>query len=612
MKSIISILFFVLFGYSGFSQIKVEPNCWWVGMKNPGLQIMLHGDDIGGLKPQISYKGVKIKNVIQVENPNYLFIDLNIDARTLPGNFEISLLKDGEIQENVAYELKARRRESSERQSYSPADVIYLITPDRFANGDVGNDVVKGMNEMNIDRSNPNGRHGGDIQGVIDNLDYIKELGFTAVWLMPVLENDQKELSYHGYSITDFYKVDPRFGSNEQYVELSRLCKEKGLKLIIDVVLNHCGSEHWWMSDLPTKDWLNFQENKSFTNHRKTTLHDPHAAEKDSLQLVDGWFVETMPDMNQKNGLMANYLIQNCIWWVEYADLDGIRVDTYSYSDRYFLRSWSSRLMTEYPNLNIVGEEWNEDPAIVSYWQRGKVNYDGYTSSLPSLIDFPLQKAFNDGLIEEDNYNTGFIKPYEMLAKDFLYPEPDDLLIFPDNHDVERLYTQVGKDLDLFKIALTFYLTTRGIPQIFYGTEILLEGTSHGEARSDFPGGWNGDEVNGFIDQGLNEDQKEVKEFLQVLLKWRKANDVVANGKLGHFIPQDGVYVYFRYLESKRVMVILNKNNHPCSLEFSRYSSYIKDAKTGVNVLTGDKVRLQEKLDVAAKTPIVIEFEILK
>nr|WP_319265076.1 glycoside hydrolase family 13 protein [uncultured Draconibacterium sp.] len=612
MKSIISILFFVLFGYSGFSQIKVEPNCWWVGMKNPGLQIMLHGDDIGGLKPQISYNGIKIKNVIQVENPNYLFIDLNIDARTLPGNFEIALLKDGEIQENVAYELKARRRESSERQSYSPADVIYLITPDRFANGDVDNDVVKGMNEMSVDRSNPNGRHGGDIQGVIDNLDYIKELGFTAVWLMPVLENDQKELSYHGYSITDFYKVDPRFGSNEQYVELSRLCKEKELKLIIDVVLNHCGSEHWWMNDLPTKDWLNFQENKSFTNHRKTTLHDPHAAEKDSLQLVDGWFVETMPDMNQKNGLMANYLIQNCIWWVEYADLDGIRVDTYSYSDRYFLQRWSSRLMSEYPNLNIVGEEWNEDPAIVSYWQRGKVNYDGYTSSLPSLIDFPLQKAFNDGLVEEDNYNTGFIKPYEMLAKDFLYPEPDDLLIFPDNHDVERLYTQVGKDLDLFKIALTFYLTTRGIPQIFYGTEMLLEGTSHGEARSDFPGGWNGDEVNGFIDEGLNEDQKEVKEFLQVLLKWRKANDVVANGKLGHFIPQDGVYVYFRYLESKRVMVILNKNNHPCSLEISRYSAFIKDAKTGVNVLTGDKVRLQEKFDVAAKTPIVIEFEILK
>ena len=610
MKSIISILFFVLFGYSGFSQINVEPNCWWVGMKNPGLQIMLHGDDIGGLKPQISYKGVKIKNVIQVENPNYLFIDLNIDAKTLPGNFEIALLKDGEIQENVAYELKARKRESSERQSYSPADVIYLITPDRFANGDEDNDIVDGMNEMSVDRSNPNGRHGGDIQGVIDNLDYIKELGFTAVWLMPVLENDQKELSYHGYSITDFYNVDPRFGSNEQYVELSRLCKEKGLKLIIDVVLNHCGSEHWWMSDLPTKDWLNFQENKSFTNHRKTTLHDPHAAEKDSLQLVDGWFVETMPDMNQKNGLMANYLIQNCIWWVEYADLDGIRVDTYSYSDRYFLRSWSSRLMTEYPNLNIVGEEWNEDPAIVSYWQRGKVNYDGYTSSLPSLIDFPLQKAFNDGLIEEDNYNTGFIKPYEMLAKDFLYPEPDDLLIFPDNHDVERLYTQVGKDLDLFKIALTFYLTTRGIPQIFYGTEMLLEGTSHGEARSDFPGGWNGDEVNGFTDLGLNEDQKDVKEFLQTLLKWRKANDVVANGKLGHFIPQDGVYVYFRYVESKRVMVILNKNNHPRSLELSRYSAFIKDAKAGVNILNGDKVSLQEKLDVSAKTSMVIEFEI--
>lgn len=610
MKSIISILFFVLFGYSGFSQIKVEPNCWWVGMKNPGLQIMLHGDDIGGLKPQISYKGVKIKNVIQVENPNYLFIDLNIETKTLPGTFEIALLKDGEIIENVAYELKARRRESSERQSYSPADVIYLITPDRFANGNANNDIVVGMNEMSVDRGNPNGRHGGDIQGVIDNLDYIKELGFTAVWLMPVLENDQKKLSYHGYSITDFYKVDPRFGSNEQYVELSRLCKEKGLKLIIDVVLNHCGSEHWWMSDLPTKDWLNFQENKSFTNHRKTTLHDPHAAEKDSLQLVDGWFVETMPDMNQKNGLMANYLIQNCIWWVEYADLDGIRVDTYSYSDRYFLQRWSSRLMSEYPNLNIVGEEWNEDPAIVSYWQRGKVNYDGYTSSLPSLIDFPLQKAFNDGLVEEDNYNTGFIKPYEMLAKDFLYPEPDNLLIFPDNHDVERLYTQVGQDLELFKIALTFYLTTRGIPQIFYGTEMLLEGTSHGEARSDFPGGWKVDEVNGFTDIRLREDQKEVKEFLQTLLKWRKANDVVVNGKLGHFIPQDGVYVYFRYLESKRVMVILNKNSHPRSLELSRYSAFIKDAKAGVNILNGDKVSLQEKLDVSAKTSMVIEFEI--
>lgn len=604
------ILAFLLSGKMFAQQLRVEPANWWVGMRTPQLQLLIYGKDIASSTPQLSYPGVTLQRVTRVENSNYLFLDLYIDnANTVPGKFDILFQKNNKTVNKYTYELMAREPNSAGRASFTPADIMYLITPDRFANGDPANDKVAALKE-GVNRADENGRHGGDLKGIIDHLDYVRDMGFTAIWMTPVLQNDQPNYSYHGYSITDFYAVDARMGSNQQYKELSEKASRMGIKIVMDMVFNHCGSEHWWMKDLPSRDWINFSDNVQYTNHRKTVTQDPHVAKSDSILLSDGWFSKTMPDLNQKNPLMAAYLIQNSIWWIEYAGLGGIRVDTYPYPDMYFMADWTKRIATEYPNMNIVGEEWSENPASVSYWQRGKKNQNGYVSWLPSLMDFPVQGALIRALSEEEKYNAGgFLHLYDILANDFQYANSDNLVVFADNHDIHRLYNQVGKDTGLVKLALAFVLTSRGIPQLMYGAELNMEGQTHGQIRSDFPGGWSGDAVNVFTGKGLSPEQLSIQAFVKTLVRWRRQHPVLSDGKLVHYRPLKEAYVYLRYNEKGKVLVILNKNKTALSLDLAPYRAELGAARQGTDVLTGNILSLDQPVAVPARSPLIIEIK---
>lgn len=594
---------------------RVEPPNWWAGMQNPELELLLHGENLAHYQVVLGdYDGVKINTTIRVQNPNYLFINLELASDVKPGKFEIMLKDGGKTVATHQYELQERKEGSAMRESFTPADVMYLITPDRFANGNPDNDAIAGMKES-PDRVFKGGRHGGDIQGIIDRLDYIEDMGFTAIWLNPVLENDMPDYSYHGYAATDFYKVDQRFGTNEEYLDLIQKADEKGIKIIMDMILNHCGSEHWFVLDKPTDDWLNFGGEYVNTSHRRNTIQDIHASEYDKKMFSDGWFVETMPDMNQRNPLMATYLIQNTIWWVEYSGLAGIRMDTYPYPDKDFMTDWTCALRTEYPNFNVVGEEWVTNPAVVSYWQGGKQNHDGYTSCLSSLMDFPIQYQLVEGLMQkEEKYGSGLIELYKMLSQDFLYADPYNLVTFPDNHDMDRFFTQVDNDIDLFKMGIAYILTVRGIPQLYYGTEILMDNDDapgdHGIIRTDFPGGWAGDAVNGFTGKGLTAAQKDAKAYVKALLNWRKSNTTIHEGKLMQFVPFDGVYVIFRYTETGKVMTILNKNEEDTSIKLDRFAEMLNGTSKGTDVLTGKSYSTSaETMTVPAKAALVLEIK---
>jgi glycosidase len=593
---------------------RVEPPNWWAGMNNPELQLLLHGEDIAGYRVQLSsYEGVKVKSTVRVENDNYLFVNLELAEDVTPGTFNIQLMDGEQTAASHEYELREREPGSAMRESFTPADVMYLITPDRFANGNPDNDAVAGMLEK-PNRDFKGGRHGGDIQGIIDRLDYIDDMGFTAIWLNPVLENDMPDYSYHGYAATDFYKVDQRFGSNEEYLELIAKAKEKGIKLIMDMILNHCGSEHWFVKDMPTDDWINFEGEYVNTSHRRNTVQDIHASEYDKRMFSDGWFVETMPDMNQRNPLLATYLIQNTIWWIEYSGLSGIRMDTYPYPDKDFMTDWTCAIRAEYPNFNTVGEEWVTNPAIVSYWQEGKDNHDDYTSCLPSLMDFPIQYALAQALVQEEKqYGSGMIELYKMLSQDFLYADPYSLVVFPDNHDMDRFFTQVNEDLDLFKMGIAYTLTLRGTPQLYYGTEILMDNEEapgdHGIIRTDFPGGWAGDKVNGFTGKGLSEQQKEAKAYTKKLLNWRKGNEVIHNGKLMQFVPHEGVYTIFRYTEEGKVMTIMNKNAEAKTFALDRFAEMLNGTSRGKDVISGKTYPTSGTIELPGKSALILEIE---
>jgi glycosidase len=567
---------------------------------------MVHAKDIAYLRPKINSPGIRLVNVIQTSNRNYLFLNLEIQPTVKPQTFAIDFLKDEKVVFSHPYTLKERKENSAARHGFSTADVLYLITPDRFANGDSSNDNHPEMREK-LNRSFKGGRHGGDIAGIIKNLDYIKSTGFSAIWLNPVLENNQTEYSYHGYSITDFFKVDPRFGSNDSYLDLVKNCHEKGLKVIMDMIVNHCGSFHWWMNDLPDTDWINFDNKFVNTTHQKPVIQDVHASEYDKKMFTDGWFVETMPDLNQKNKLLATYLIQNAIWWIEYADIDGIRMDTYPYPDKDFMSDWTCAVMSEYPDFNIVGEEWSENPAIVAHWLKGKVNPNGYTSCLPGAMDFPIQGALRKSLT-----NNNWYPLYETLTMDFLYPDANSLVVFPDNHDMSRLYSQVNENLDLFNLGLTYMLTTRGTPQIYYGTEILMSnpGTDdHGIIRSDFPGGWQGDQKNGFSNVGLSSKQIETKNHIQKLLKWRENKGVIHHGKMMHFVPENNIYVYFRYDNDEKVMVVLSLNKKDVSLDLKRFKELLPNSFSATEIISGTNMDLSDSLIVPAYKSLILSLK---
>lgn len=615
MKKRIHLCFLVLMPLLNWAQPTIdrfEPPFWWVGMSNPSLQIMVYGEQLSGLKPMIDYDGVQIQRVIQVENDNYLFIDLTIAAHTAPGELLIQFQNSaGKVVNKITYPLKERKQDAANQMGYDNSDVMYLITPDRFANGDATNDNIAGMPDS-LNRANKWGRHGGDLQGIDQHLDYLADLGFTAIWLNPILENNQKEFSYHGYSTTDFYRVDPRYGTNEDYQALSKKANAKGIKIIMDMIMNHCGSEHWWMKDLPAQDWINHTDSFVKTNHRRTTLRDPYASKYDRDQFANGWFVKTMPDLNQRNPLMATYLIQNTIWWIEFVGLSGIRMDTYPYSDHQFMSDWTCAVMNEYPNFNICGEEWSINPAVLAYWQAGKNNPDGYTSCLPGLLDFPLQHALKEALLMEESWNDGMIDLYDMLSNDFQYTDPYKHVIFPDNHDMSRIYTQLNDDFDLLKLAMTYFATMRGTPQFYYGTEILMSNTgdnSHGNIRSDFPGGWAGDTTNARTNNGLSEIQIQAKAFTKKLLNWRKTASAIHDGKLVHFIPENGVYVYFRFNDTQKVMVVLNKTAEEQEVKLTPFREVLPAGAKGKDILSDEHFHLKETLTIGAKQPLIIEIQ---
>ena len=586
----------------------LEPPFWWAGMVENKLQLMVHGKNISDLEPEFSHPGIEINQVHRLSNPNYLFIDLFLSEEAIPGEFEIIFNKEGQPKTKYNYTLLKREPDSADRQGFSQADVIYLITPDRYANGDPGNDSSSQLKEKQ-NRLKKGGRHGGDIQGIIDHLDYISDMGFTQIWLNPVLENDQHTYSYHGYSTTDYYNIDARFGNNELYKVLSKEAKKRGIGLVMDLILNHIGSEHWWMKDLPTIDWINNDGKFVRSNHIHESVHDPHLTESQRDLFTSGWFVETMPDLNQNYTFLANYLIQNSIWWIEYADLSGFRIDTYPYIDKNFLSIWSKRIATEYPRFNFVGEEWSSNPTMVSYWQKGSNRYDDYDSYIPSMMDFPLQKALVNGLLGNEDWNSGIVDIFRVISNDFQYGDPYNLVVFAGNHDMKRIYSQLNEQMDLYKMAMTIINTVRGIPQIYYGTEIAMSSTGdHGALRKDFPGGWPGDKANAFTGRSLNKKELEAQNFIRKLLNWRKENIAITMGNMIHYPVENGIYVYFRSYNEALVMVIINNNKRSKTIDPDRFNEVIAEKKQGISILDNKVYDLTTKINLPGKGALILEI----
>ncbi len=586
---------------------RVEPPNWWVGFKNKKLQLLVYGKNISNAKPFINHEGIELKSITRLESNNYLFLDLEINQYAKAGTFDI-IFKDDDNQDLLyEYVLKEKSDRVFSELSVNGSDVMYLITPDRFANGDASNDSTEDTIEK-VNRNNPDGRHGGDLKGIIDNFKYIEDLGVTALWLNPILENDQPTYSYHGYGISDFYKTDTRFGSNEDFLRLTELCHKKGMKMIMDQVFNHCGAGHWWMDDLPSKDWLNQWEtytNSSFTN---ISISDPYSAESDLDLHSNGWFDTNLPDLNQQNPFMETYLIQNSIWWIEYAQLDGIRMDTYPYPDKNVMARWVKRVYDEYPNFYLVAETSELNVASVSYWNSGVVNKDGYQPIINSVSDYPLYYSMLKAFGEQNQVYW----IYETLAYDYLYGSPNNNKIFNGNHDVPRLFNELKKNKDKVKLTMAFLLTTRGIPQLYYGDELLFEGSKpDGILRKDFPGGWKDDKQNLFNTTERNKDEAEVHNYVKTILKWRKNAKEIHSGKLKHYKPthNENVYVYFRYLENESTMIIINNGNEPLvNFPLDHYKESLKGYKNGIDIISKKNYKSLKSIDLAANKAYIIKL----
>ncbi len=611
IKKILTLIFIlVLFSFTTKAQ-KVEPPFWWVGMQNDTLQLLIHYDKIALLNPRINSNNIKIIKVEKDSSENYLFVDLLISPQASAGKFDIDFYNEKKRILRYEYELKARRESSALREGISQKDIIYLLMPDRFSNGILANDNMEGMLEQ-ADRNNPDGRHGGDIQGIINNFDYINKLGVTAIWINPLLENNMPNYSYHGYAITDYYQVDARFGSNQDYLDLVLKAKDKNIKIIMDMVFNHCGLNHWWMSDLPSPDWVHQQDKFTRSNYRAEALMDPYASERDKMLMSDGWFDHSMPDLNQKNPFLANYLIQNSIWWIEYADLDGIRMDTYPYSDQDFMRRWEKQIHQEYPNFQILGEAWLQYESQTAWFQnQSHANQSDLDYSI-MVTDFPLAYAVNSAFNEEDGWTSGLSKLYYTLSKDFLYYDPNKLVIFTDNHDIDRFYTTQNEDFAKWKMGMTFLMTTRGIPMIYYGTEYIVPGKKHeGDAklRKDFLGGWTGDSISAISQKGMDTLQIEAFNYLHNLIQLKKQNTALQTGKLTQYIPRHGYYVYFRTNDKQAFMIVLNNNDKEVDVELSNFteslSPYTSIRKVGAEFY--DKI--PPKVQLSAKSAVIFQLK---
>ena len=584
---------------------KAEPAFWWSGMKNPELQILLYGTDIATDSVSITASDIRVKEIVKLQNPNYLLLYLDL-SETAPQQFDIRLTKNGE-QTIIPYQIKAREKDSSAREGFHASDVLYLVMPDRFANGKPENDVVPGMRESKVDRADMYARHGGDLKGIKDHLDYFTDLGVTAIWLNPIQKNDMGGGSYHGYAITDYYEVDPRFGDNEEFRQLVRAAHEKGLKIVMDMIFNHCGSEHFFFKDTPSHNWFNFQDHFVQTGYQTMPQMDVHRSDYDKVKNVDGWFTRSMPDLNQRNRHVASYLIQNSIWWIEYAGINGIRQDTHPYADFDMMARWCRAVNAEYPDFNIVGETWVGSNVGVSFWQKdSKVAYPR-NSCLPSVMDFPLMNIMSSAF----GWNNGLASIYDYLSQDIVYADPMNLLVFLDNHDTSRFYkVPPTGDLNRFKQALAFLLTVRGIPQIYYGTEILMaadKSEGDGALRRDFPGGWAGDKQNAFTPSGRTLLQNEAYTYVSKLLNWRKGNDAIGKGSFKHFITQNEVYVYERKYGNHSVVVFLNGSEADRTVDLSPYQEVLP-ARRAYDLLDGRHVELQGSVSLKGKGVLILEF----
>ena len=617
MKHTLILLIVFLFSWGGGQNArameikKVAPSFWWAGMKNPELQILLYGEDLALSDVSVSGEGIYLKEVVRQDNPNYLLLYLDL-SEAKGQTFQI-LLKNGKKKLQVPYELKSRMQRGEDVKGFTSEDVLYLIMPDRFANGNSNNDVVDEMREKKVDRTDSFARHGGDIQGISNHLDYIADLGVTAIWLNPTQENDMESGSYHGYAITDYYQIDKRFGSNEDFCALVEKAHEKNLKVVMDMIFNHCGSENYLFRDKPSKDWFNYRSNYVQTSFKTASVMDIHASAFEKKIATDGWFTSVMPDFNQRNRHVARYLIQSSIWWIEYAGINGIRQDTHPYADFDFMSQWCKEVLDEYPYFNIVGETWLNSNVLVSYWQKDSKLAAPQNSNLPTVMDFPLQALMNQAFDEETGeWGGGLYKLYDYQTQDLVYANPMNLLTFLDNHDTSRFAQtdEMAKNLKRYKQAMVFLLTTRGIPQIYYGTEILMtgdKGKGDGDLRKDFPGGWQGDTRNCFVENGRTALENEAFEFTRRLLNWRKGNQVIGKGNLKHYSIQNGVYVYQREFNGKSVVVIMNGTDDSKELDLTPYQE-ILPRENAFDVLTGKNVNLSGKLCLDGRENLILNF----
>ena len=615
---------------------RIEPTDWYVGLKDASLQLMVYGKDIKTADVTTDYPGVKIDSLVRLDSPNYLLVYMNVkDAQ--PGTMTL-LFQQGKQKKKVNYTLKAREKKGEERYGFSNADVLYMLMPDRFASGRTDNDQIKGLRPYKNDRTQPSLRHSGDLEGIRQHLDYFKELGVTALWFTPVLENDSPDhgtqSTYHGYATTNYYRVDPRFGSNEEYRQLCDEAHAKGIKIVMDMIFNHSGYEHPWTLDMPSKDWLNTPEwlspenqakavemktmdgaakvNDKYlqTSYKLTPVVDPYASKIDLHETVDGWFVPTMPDLNQRNPHVIKYLIQNSIWWIETVGIDGIRMDTYPYADRDAMAQWMKIIGEEYPNFNTVGETWVTEPAYTAAWQKDS-KLSEKNSYLPTVMDFAFYDRINQAKNEEtDAWWNGFNRIYNNFVYDYLYPNPSNVMAFLENHDTDRFLGE-GKDTVALKQALALLLTVNRTPQLYYGTEVLMNGTKHitdGNVRKDFPGGFPGDTKNCFTREGRTQAENAMFDWLSRLLHWRQGNDVIIKGKQTQFIPFNGIYVIARQYNGKTVLTILNGNRKQADMQLDRYAEVIGNTTAAKDVITGRTVKLDKKLSLKSRQTLILEY----
>lgn len=599
---------------------RIEPTNWFVGMKNTKLQLMVYGKGIGQSKFKVEYPGVKIDSIVRLDSPNYLLIYLDLSGAKA-GKMELNFSG-----KKFVYNLLEREMTGDKRYGFTNADVLYMLMPDRFASSNSQRGYIKGLNEYKIDRSEPSLRHGGDLEGIRQHLNYFNELGVTALWFTPVLENNSPDngitSTYHGYATTNYYRIDPRFGTNDEYCRLVDEAHEHGLKVVMDMIFNHCGYDHPWVKDVPTKDWFNTAEwmaaedkdtGKTLykqTSYKLTPIIDPYASIIDKAETVEGWFVPTMPDLNQKNIHVITYLKQNSFWWIETAGIDGIRMDTYPYADATAMSNWMKELNNEYPNFNVVGETWVTEPAYTATWQKGS-KLTSLDSNLKTVMDFSFYDKINMAKNEEtDDWWKGFNRIYNSLVYDYLYENPSNVMAFIDNHDTDRFLGN-GQNVASLKQALALLLTIKRIPQLYYGTEILMNGTKEitdGNVRKDFPGGFNDNKANAFIHDGRTKEQNEMFNWLSRLLHWRQGNEVITKGKQTQFIPYKGVYVVARQYKGKTVLTILNGTDEQREMPIKRYAEVIGKTMSAVNVITKESVKLSSDIKLAPRETLVIEF----